>query len=170
MLLLTVYHCITPLTLLISSEASYVNPWDVVLDPSKALWSPSSRGTSSVGGTHASSKSTGSVSPADVHARDLEGEDPEVEIEPAFLLEAPSWSFEYVFIHYSPLQGIYTRRSHDLATLVTEDDHHSLEEEESGGDVGKEGVEAPDTSSAEFVVATLMVIPYVLTQALDRHQ
>jgi len=53
-----------------------------------------------------------------------------------------------------------------VATLVEEGD---LEEGENGGGVGKEGAES-DTSSAEFVVATLMVITSVLTHALDRHQ
>ena len=58
--------------------------------------------------THVIPESTGSVSSVDIHAADLEGEDPEVEAEPAFLLEAPSRCSKYVFIHYSPLQGIYT--------------------------------------------------------------
>ena len=61
-----------------------------------------------MGGTHVIPESTGSVSSVDLHAADLEGEEPEVEAEPAFLLDAPSRSLKYVFIHYSPLQGIYT--------------------------------------------------------------
>jgi len=51
-----------------------------------------------------------------------------------------------------------------VATLVEEDDPHSLEEGENGGGVGKEGAEESDPSSAEFVVATLMVATSVLTR------
>src|SRR5258706_614753 len=93
---------------LISFNVSYVNPWDLVKDPARPIWPPSSRGSPQNDGHHASSESIGLVSPAEIHVPGVEGVDLEVEVEPPFLLEAPSRSFKYVFMHHSPLQGIYT--------------------------------------------------------------
>ena len=103
-----VYYYMPRLTLLISSEVVGVSPWDVVKDPTKALWWGSYKESQPADGANPSSESIGSASPADVDVLGSVGEDPEVEAEPPFLLEEPSRSSKYVFFHYSPLQGIYT--------------------------------------------------------------
>lgn len=97
-----------PLTLLISPEVVGVNPWDLVKDPAIALWQEPYKGSPPVHGEHRSSESTDSASSDEADVPGPVGEDPEVEAEPPFLLEDPSRRSKYVFMHYSPLQGIYT--------------------------------------------------------------
>ena len=92
----------------VTLEAVGVNPWDVVVDPTKALWPRECEGSPPVGGADASSESIGSASSADVDVPGPVGEEPDGDSEPPFLLEEPSGRPKYVFMHYSPLQGIYT--------------------------------------------------------------
>ena len=148
-------HC-TSDQFLISSEVSYA---------AKAIWPPSSKGSPPIGGNHTSSESTGSVSPVDIHAPDLEGEDPEVEVEPAFLLEAPSRSFKYVFMHFRHFK-VFTRevvitwpRSSKNVTVLKKGRMG-----ETWGRSQRSLRPIPRSSSSPPQIVTS-----VLTHALDRH-
>ncbi len=149
-MLLSLHSCIALLTFLISSQTDGVNRYLFQFDIETLP--PSTNGTTPyyTPGSVCSALSVGINAPEPFSTL-LGGEDPEIEREQPFLLENTTGLFEYVFMHSTPLQGIYTCSRYYFAKFsppVKDGEHNALE-----GDEGEE--ELSSAISTEFVVATL---------------